>query len=353
VAATVLGDSRGPVTKPDVEILPSAYGTSFPLAWVAGYVDAVGFLTLAGLFVAHMSGNTVRLGVFVGDGDWNLAAQRFVPIVVFMLGVVGGIALVEALQRRSTPASARVLSIEALLLLVFMLVGRAVLDGRGTPAGSWDYYLLAALAVLAMGSQNVALRHVAGLPIHTTFVTGMLTYIGEELVHGWYARRDLRRAGTVSTRDDPARVAFRRARFHGGVWLSYLAGGVLGAFIALHWDLWSLTLPLAVLAVLIVLDPSDAAHERESTASRRVRVVGWDEVPVAGLADHLPAEVGLEVVVVRADPPCVVDAGLAVLLDRHDMVDLQKLVVGARLHSAGWVAGLEGAAQLHRDRALR
>jgi uncharacterized membrane protein YoaK (UPF0700 family) len=62
-------------------------------------------------------------------------------------------------------------------------------------------------------------------------------------------------AGTASTRDDPARVAFRRARFHGGVWLSYLAGGVLGAFIALHWDLWSLTLPLAVLAVLIVLDP--------------------------------------------------------------------------------------------------
>jgi uncharacterized membrane protein YoaK (UPF0700 family) len=243
------------VTKPDVEILPSAYGTSFPLAWVAGYVDAVGFLTLAGLFVAHMSGNTVRLGVFVGDGDWSLAAQRFVPIVVFMLGVVGGIALVEALQRRSTPASARVLSIEALLLLVFMLVGRAVLDGRGPPPGSWDYYLLASLAVLAMGLQKVALRRVAGLPIHTTFVTGMLTYIGEELVHGWYARRDLRRAGTASTRDDPARVAFRRARFHGGVWLSYLAGGVLGAFIALHWDLWSLTLPLAVLAALIILDP--------------------------------------------------------------------------------------------------
>ena len=118
------------MTKPDVEILPSAYGRSFPLAWVAGYVDAVGFLTLAGLFVAHMSGNTVRLGVFIGDGDWSFAVQRFVPIVVFVLGVVGGIALVEALQRRSTPVPARVLSIEAALLLVFMLVGRAVLGGH-------------------------------------------------------------------------------------------------------------------------------------------------------------------------------------------------------------------------------
>ncbi len=105
-----------------------------------------------------------------------------------------------------------------------------------------------------MGLQNVALRRVAGLPIHTTFVTGMLTYVGEELVHSWYARRDLRRAGLAATPDDPARVAFRRARFHGGVWLSYLAGGVLGAFLAIHWDLWSLTLPLVVLGVLIVVD---------------------------------------------------------------------------------------------------
>jgi uncharacterized membrane protein YoaK (UPF0700 family) len=242
------------VTKPDVEILPSAYGRSFPLAWVAGYVDAVGFLTLAGLFVAHMSGNTVRLGVFIGDGDWSFAAQRFVPIVVFVLGVMGGIALVEALQRRSTPVPARVLSIEAALLLVFMLVCRAVLGGHGAPSGSWDYYLLAAVAVLAMGLQNVALRRVAGLPIHTTFVTGMLTYVGEELVHSWYARRDLRRAGAAATPDNPARVAFRRARFHGGVWLSYLAGGVLGAFLAIHWDLWSLTLPLAILGVLIIVD---------------------------------------------------------------------------------------------------
>jgi len=248
------------VAEPDVDIPPAAYGLAFPLAWVGGYVDAVGFLTLAGLFVAHMSGNTIRLGVFVGDGDWSLAAARLVPIVVFALGVAGGIAFSEALRRRSTPApAARVLSIEAGLLVAFVLVGEAVLDGGSVAAGSWDYYLLAVVAVLAMGLQNAALRRVAGVPVHTTFVTGMLTNIAEEIVNGWYALRDARRGG-VPGRDDAARTAFRRARLHGGVWLSYLAGGVLGALLALRWDLWVLVLPLAVLLVLIAVDFAGGAR---------------------------------------------------------------------------------------------
>jgi uncharacterized membrane protein YoaK (UPF0700 family) len=243
------------VTSPDVEIPRAAYGLAFPLAVVGGYVDAVGFLTLAGLFVAHMSGNTIRLGVFVGDGDWSLAAQRLVPIIVFTIGVAAGIALVEALRRRSAPApAARMLSVEAVLLLGFMLVGRVVLDGHGAAGGSWDYYLLAVLAVLAMGWQNAALRRVAGVPVHTTFVTGILAQLAEETVNGWYAWRDLRRAGTARRPDDGVAVAVRRARLLGGVWGSYLGGGVLGAFLALRWDLWSLTLPLAVLGVLVAID---------------------------------------------------------------------------------------------------
>lgn len=254
VAGSVLADQGDRVAESEVESPPAAYAVAFPLAGVGGYVDAVGFLTLAGLFVAHMSGNTVRLGVFVGDGHWSLAAQRLVPIVVFALGVAGGIALGEALRRRSAPAPlARMLSVEAALLLAFMLVGRAVLDGASAAGGTWDYYLLAVAAVLSMGWQNAALRRVAGVPVHTTFVTGMLVHIAEETVNGCYARRDARRLGAVEG-NRVAQVAFRRVRLHGGVWLSYLAGGVLGALLALRWELWALAFPLAGLVVLIGLD---------------------------------------------------------------------------------------------------
>jgi uncharacterized membrane protein YoaK (UPF0700 family) len=241
------------VTQSNVEIPKAAYGLAFPLATVGGYVDAVGFLTLAGLFVAHMSGNTVRLGVFASDGDWSFAAQRLVPIIVFTLGIACGAVFIEALRRRSkrTPA-ARVLVAEALLLLAFMLVGEAVVDGASVAAGSWHYYLLAVIAVLAMGLQSAALRRVAGVPIQTTFVTGMLAQVAEETVNGWYARRDARHGR--ATDDDAARTAFRHARLHGGVWLSYLAGGVVGAVLVLRWDLWVLALPLAALTVLIAVD---------------------------------------------------------------------------------------------------
>src|ERR1019366_5325902 len=43
------------------------------LAAIAGWVDAVGFLVLFGLFTAHLSGNTARLGVELGQGNVGLA----------------------------------------------------------------------------------------------------------------------------------------------------------------------------------------------------------------------------------------------------------------------------------------
>ena len=88
-------------------------------------------------------------------------------------------------------------------------------------------------------------------------------------MHSWYARRDLRRAGLAATPNDPAVRVSRRARFHGGVWLSYLAGGVLGAFLAIHWDLWSLMLPLVVLGVLIVIDFEGRAERGARSSATR------------------------------------------------------------------------------------
>ena len=89
----------------------------------------------------------------------------------------------------------------------------------------------------------------------------------------------------------------------------------------------------------------------------RVKAVPADrpavEGPLAGTADHHPAPVVLEEVVVRTDPPGVLARGQSAFAQGHDVIDLQEAVVGTALDPAHRIGGRELAAQLGRDRAHR
>ncbi len=103
------------------------------LAGVGGWVDAGGFLTLFGLFTAHLSGNTARFGVDVGQGTFNTALTYAVPIVVFFAGVVAGVWYMAAHRGRNTLP--RLLAVEALLVTSFMVLGTVLHHGGDlTPA---------------------------------------------------------------------------------------------------------------------------------------------------------------------------------------------------------------------------
>src|SRR6266403_3243045 len=60
------------------------------LSALAGYVDAIGFLHLGGLFVAFMSGNSTRMGVSLAQGQWVTAAQALGLIALFVTGAAVG-----------------------------------------------------------------------------------------------------------------------------------------------------------------------------------------------------------------------------------------------------------------------
>ena len=149
----------------------------------AGGCDAVGFLTLFGLFTAHLSGNTARLGVELGQGEVSLALTYLVPIVVFIGGVMAGSWFMAAHRDRNTLPP--LLAVEALLVTTFMVVGTALHDAGDVTPRSAAYYGLAVLATVAMGLQTSSLRHVCDVAVHTTFVTGMITLV----------RRGARRVG--------------------------------------------------------------------------------------------------------------------------------------------------------------
>jgi uncharacterized membrane protein YoaK (UPF0700 family) len=221
--------------------MATAAGTPRPriavaLAGIGGWVDAVGFLTLFGLFTAHLSGNTARLGVELGQGDAGAALTYAVPIVAFFAAVVVGAVFVAARRGRSRRALAPLLAVEAVLVTLFMVLGTLLRDAGELTPHSLAYYGLAVTAVAAMGLQTASLRHVADVAVHTTFMTGMVTGFAEQLV--------------ATVRDDPD--APRRARIYGVLVAAYLSGAVAGSALETTWALWSLAVPVGVLTLLAV-----------------------------------------------------------------------------------------------------
>lgn len=123
------------------------------LASVAGFIDAVGYTTLDRLFVAHMSGNTARLGVFLGRGDFPAALPMVAAVTLFVLDIALGTVVGELATRRGVRSTAAVLlGLQAVLLAVFMAYGSLVLHGTSVNDHSLrGFYVLAALAIFSIG----------------------------------------------------------------------------------------------------------------------------------------------------------------------------------------------------------
>ncbi len=83
------------------------------LSALAGYVDAIGFLQLGGLFVSFMSGNSTRMGVYLAAGDWLPAAEALGLIALFVVGAAFGSLIVLG---RGVHRQPWILLAEALLL---------------------------------------------------------------------------------------------------------------------------------------------------------------------------------------------------------------------------------------------
>jgi uncharacterized membrane protein YoaK (UPF0700 family) len=135
------------------------------LSALAGYVDAIGFIHLGGLFVSFMSGNSTRMGVSLAEGQWWRAAESFGLIVLFVIGAAAGslIALGRGVNRQPV-----VLLAEAL-----MLATAALCYEFGFPNTA------VAAIVMAMGMENAVFQIDGGAGLGLTYVTGALVKVGQ------------------------------------------------------------------------------------------------------------------------------------------------------------------------------
>lgn len=217
------------------------------LSFNGGFVDTAGFLGLAGLFTAHVTGNFVTLGAALVMGTHGiigkvLALPEF--ILVIALARLAG----AALRARHWPALPILLIGKVMLLFVFfaLAVGYGPFPDPDSPAA-----LLTGFAgIAAMAVQNAIQRvHLSTLP-PTTLMTGSTTQATLDAV-------DL----MIGT--DPAHAAQIRSRFGKlSASIVYFAAGCAAAAV-LYWltGFWCLLAPVFVglMAAVIRTEPAPAA----------------------------------------------------------------------------------------------
>lgn len=163
------------------------------LALVAGSADAAGWV-LSGVFAAHMTGNSVLLGVSLADGKWRESGLRLAMVAASFLGFGIGAWLLARSARRVVTAVAAALALGAACM-------------RLRPE---DAILLAT----ALAMQNAAYHKFEGSSVNISFLTGNLQALGSALFGADHDRG--------------------KRRVVPAVWLAYVAGGAATALIARH-----------------------------------------------------------------------------------------------------------------------
>ena len=166
------------------------------LAIVAGYADAIGFLTF-GAFAGAMTGNTVLLGIALAGAQYADAIQSAIIIAAFMVGVA-----FSAVLGRKLPLAA-VLGVEAAAI-----VGAALIAP----------HLAALVLAFAMGLQNATMTRFSGTSLNTVVLTGNLQKMMQDFLGRFTGLSRTARDGSAES----ATIAW--------VWLAYLGGVAAGAF---------------------------------------------------------------------------------------------------------------------------
>jgi uncharacterized membrane protein YoaK (UPF0700 family) len=237
------------VAPADLEPLEPIAGTlalAASLAAVAGSLDAVSLDRLTGTFVAFQSGNTVLMGLEIGQGHF----ARVWPLLFAVLTYIAGSALtpfviragsgIIGAPRRLLVGATGLMAVDAVIVLV------GVGTGTERPTGVLRYLGIIA-ATLAMAMQTPVVRRVQGVVVSSTFSSGMLVRLGQslgELIHPGARTRERSVAKILGITN-----------------AAFLGGAIVGGIAIDTWGNLAILVPAFALAVVAF------ARERYATAT--------------------------------------------------------------------------------------
>jgi uncharacterized membrane protein YoaK (UPF0700 family) len=189
------------------------------LAALAGFVDALGFLSLGGLFVSFMSGNSTRMAVgVIGDVPRSLFAGTL--IAAFVGGVMAGATIGRLAGRWRKQV------VLGLLVVELSLAAATAIFAEGQ-------IFAPLLMACAMGSANAVFQREGEVSVGVTYMTGTLVKFGQHLAAAL--------AGGPRFAWAPYLL----------LWLGLVAGAIAGAAVFPILGLGALWIAAAVTALLL------------------------------------------------------------------------------------------------------
>ena len=218
------------------------------LSAAAGCVDALSYLGLGQVFTANMTGNTVLFGIALGQAKGEEALGGGVALAGFVLGVAGGAMITEGkTEGRSVwPRVVTVALAFELVVMVAFAVGFYLTEG--VPTGGARYVIIA-LSALAMGVQSTAVRSLGVGGVASTYITGTLTSLTEQVVSRM--RLPLPSRGSGEQYAKQRTTPNRNPAILACVWMVYGLGALVSGAAMLRWPSGTVFVPVVLVALVI------------------------------------------------------------------------------------------------------
>lgn len=210
------------------------------LTAAAGGMDVASYLGLGHVFTAMMTGNTVLLGMALGQGHLVAALRSVIALLGFAAGVaVAALLVLHGQPGKWSQAVTRTLTLEGVLLIVFSLLWHLIGPNVDDPL----IYGLIVIASLAMGLQSGAVHRLRVAGVMTTYITGTLTSLMTDV-----AGRLLRVEGAAHG----GHAGTRRLGLLLSVFLVYALGALVGALLYRRSPALMTLFPLCAVLLVVV-----------------------------------------------------------------------------------------------------
>lgn len=207
------------------------------ISFIAGYIDAYGLISYA-TYLSFMSGNTTLTGVSLGSGHLTAALPTLLAILCFVVGVMVGTLFIlkgSSLARR---------------LLYLAIASLLALTMAATAVGWTDKLIHIFLISSAMGMMNTPLNAIGSQPVSLTFVTGTLHKMARHFVMAVLR-------SPVKDAEGKWDTHWRRVALFSRIWFTFLFGTGVAGMLVSSLGVSALLPPLALVILLIFLNPPD------------------------------------------------------------------------------------------------